>query len=120
MAFSGNWLLDGTGYFFFNDTATTEIYTLSLHDALPISGYNFQSGAWVLGIEVDANYFGLKDKSSEEHTSELQSYLNYACSLLLGSDWLVTVRPRIGYAFDRWLVYATGGLAVANQKLAQR
>src|SRR5260370_3254265 len=36
---------------------------------------------------------------------------------LFRSDWLVTVRPRIGYAFDRWLVYATGGLAVGKQKL---
>src|SRR3712207_7523730 len=83
--------------FFFNDTATTEIYTLSLHDALPISArqqtlrrtidwsYNLLdpaeqtlfrrlavfSGAWTL------------DARSEEHTSELQSRQYLVCRLLL-------------------------------------
>src|ERR1043166_10272494 len=54
-------------FFFFNDTATTEIYTLSLHDALPI--YN--------GIKLTTNFhefcFDLQTDRSEEHTSELQS-----------------------------------------------
>src|SRR5579885_3918377 len=64
--------------FFFNDTATTEIYTLSLHDALPIStGYSpsprsrarsTRSRAWA---------------RSEEHTSELQSRFDLVCRLLL-------------------------------------
>src|SRR5260370_14478185 len=65
--------------FFFNDTATTEIYTLSLHDALPIS---------LPGATSNHCYFcwyaltrGLA--RSEEHTSELQSHLNLVCRLLL-------------------------------------
>src|SRR5438477_10815396 len=69
-------------FFFFNDTATTEIYTLSLHDALPIS--------------TRARHCGKRDrtagrgrpalcngKRSEEHTSELQSHVNLVCRLLL-------------------------------------
>src|SRR5215475_11368971 len=66
--------------FFFNDTATTEIYTLSLHDALPISGD-------ILGRRQDfAQNRGdrLENRQrSEEHTSELQSRENLVCRLLL-------------------------------------
>src|SRR2546429_9964579 len=71
-------------FFFFNDTATTEIYTLSLHDALPIS-----LSAWVdewmgevhrlTGVSPILYCSG----RSEEHTSELQSRLHLVCRLLL-------------------------------------
>src|SRR2546427_10219688 len=82
-------------FFFFNDTATTEIYTLSLHDALPICDVllavgtrqqDFTSGshalyghARVLGLNVQP----LDAARSEEHTSELQSQSNLVCRLLL-------------------------------------
>src|SRR2546421_1250134 len=77
--------------FFFNDTATTEIYTLSLHDALPISshgiGWSLPSTIWVAptcatrwrsacGVNSSAS-------RSEEHTSELQSRSDLVCRLLL-------------------------------------
>src|SRR5258708_21435707 len=77
--------------FFFNDTATTEIYTLSLHDALPIS----QSCALSRGLLV-GDWFGSafdhstqtldvcgRHRRSEEHTSELQSPDHLVCRLLL-------------------------------------
>src|ERR1043165_10271304 len=54
-------------FFFFNDTATTEIYTLSLHDALPISGRSHHPPIWANGKGRAI------DVRSEEHTSELQS-----------------------------------------------
>src|ERR1019366_10603897 len=63
-------------FFFFNDTATTEIYTLSLHDALPISGARTSSCATSPRC-MWRNY------RSEEHTSELQSLTNLVCRLLL-------------------------------------
>src|SRR2546422_6080586 len=71
-------------FFFFNDTATTEIYTLSLHDALPIwidlPGDTTASGP--LATKVDRR--GLDSQTrSEEHTSELQSRLHLVCRLLL-------------------------------------
>src|SRR5258706_14787973 len=67
-------------FFFFNDTATTEIYTLSLHDALPIS---FGTGTSLEG-QVNAPAGGVCiDLRSEEHTSELQSLTNIVCRLLL-------------------------------------
>src|SRR5256885_4385777 len=69
-------------FFFFNDTATTEIYTLSLHDALPI--YQTQWDKIVLNCEcyMHSQEIGGVQRS-EEHTSELQSPCNLVCRLLL-------------------------------------
>src|SRR5258706_14207065 len=75
-------------FFFFNDTATTEIYTLSLHDALPISTVvDLQSDRGEDPVAVFADRLGGLDERgqarSEEHTSELQSLTNLVCRLLL-------------------------------------
>src|SRR6185503_20638147 len=72
-----------TAIFFFNDTATTELYTLSLHDALPISSH--------CSILLQCSHMGLpgitglpqSHSRSEEHMSELQSRLHLVCRLLL-------------------------------------
>src|SRR2546427_4419298 len=84
-------------FFFFNDTATTEIYTLSLHDALPICGLPCASGSVKSGALSEATklfcasargpkyqtLFSGRALRSEEHTSELQSQSNLVCRLLL-------------------------------------
>src|SRR2546426_9758018 len=90
-------------FFFFNDTATTEIYTLSLHDALPISNrFNVYRAAQVIGASAPGYsssqaMAALEEVAkrelppeisydwarSEEHTSELQSPCNLVCRLLL-------------------------------------
>src|SRR2546426_3892553 len=78
-------------FFFFNDTATTEIYTLSLHDALPISPTVADAApTWAPNADVtvptagaDAPIAVERTKRSEEHTSELQSPCNLVCRLLL-------------------------------------
>src|SRR5436309_8867014 len=73
-------------FFFFNDTATTEIYTLSLHDALPISDDAELAqplDAQAVRLREGAKAGGLSVKRSEEHTSELQSRENLVCRLLL-------------------------------------
>src|SRR3712207_7627539 len=86
--------------FFFNDTATTEIYTLSLHDALPISSHgestgpnrgppaagiaheaSFRPSLWSAAASKRLTVEGLT--RSEEHTSELQSRQYLVCRLLL-------------------------------------
>src|SRR5476651_2912802 len=67
-------------FFLFNDTATTEIYTLSLHDALPISHARRGDLRADLRRVVDRVGF---DERSEEHTSELQSRQYLVCRLLL-------------------------------------
>src|SRR5258707_8640129 len=64
-------------FFFFNDTATTEIYTLSLHDALPISISRRPSCCCTLSKKTSQKW------RSEEHTSELQSRQYLVCRLLL-------------------------------------
>src|SRR5260221_3398566 len=89
-------------FFFFNDTATTEIYTLSLHDALPIS-QPFRPWVWIPGcivvlaagivsMNVTGHFhpvllfiliLGMVKGRSEEHTSELQSHSDLVCRLLL-------------------------------------
>src|SRR5256885_11021377 len=85
-------------FFFFNDTATTEIYTLSLHDALPISGnlrifglgviYELIKLCLVSRLLEKLFHVLLRNirpgsSRSEEHTSELQSPCNLVCRLLL-------------------------------------
>src|SRR3712207_8719650 len=86
-------------FFFFNDTATTEIYTLSLHDALPISRlavsrlpplweshHLSRALRWALqswsGLEL-VSPWAMGSERSEEHTSELQSRQYLVCRLLL-------------------------------------
>src|SRR2546425_12012466 len=79
-------------FFFFNDTATTEIYTLSLHDALPISQAYGRYGC--AGARFDREVGDIREDEcrlagsdradrSEEHTSELQSLAYLVCRLLL-------------------------------------
>src|SRR2546422_11279142 len=81
-------------FFFFNDTATTEIYTLSLHDALPISSGSAR-GVWTMSSTAvkrpcrrRRSSMGWSKNSRRgreigEHTSELQSRLHLVCRLLL-------------------------------------
>src|SRR2546421_13018247 len=68
-------------FFFFNDTATTEIYTLSLHDALPI--FETILAAARAAPELRFRQDGTGAPRSEEHTSELQSRSDLVCRLLL-------------------------------------
>src|SRR2546423_11636340 len=83
-------------FFFFNDTATTEIYTLSLHDALPISRATGSDSAAVFSHSTRWPGPSMRTRSawpscqwrqeslrSEEHTSELQSLAYLVCRLLL-------------------------------------
>src|SRR3712207_8832786 len=84
---------------FFNDTATTEIYTLSLHDALPICGLRLPApdllhqvppdvrvsagGGGILQVPARGHHLRVLQQRSEEHTSELQSRQYLVCRLLL-------------------------------------
>src|SRR2546428_9887725 len=70
-------------FFFFNDTATTEIYTLSLHDALPICFEYRNAEAFVEGWLHEQARALVQRARSEEHTSELQSRSDIVCRLLL-------------------------------------
>src|SRR2546430_2803869 len=98
--------------FFFNDTATTEIYTLSLHDALPI--WSRPRGPRPRAATGRSSPRGRRARSparrSEEHTSELQSQSNLVCRLLLEKKTMLK---------EVWRVLAGGGrllIVVPNRR----
>src|SRR3989442_8318753 len=80
-------------FFFFNDTATTEIYTLSLHDALPIFGRAFSAPFPPSRRKDRLNQINRAAPRSEEHTSELQSRPHLVCRLLLEKKKTATSGP---------------------------
>src|SRR5256885_16600445 len=97
-------LSSSSPFFFFNDTATTEIYTLSLHDALPI-WFDHATHAW-LDHALRIDFIGGVDRAaveldldsarrSEEHTSELQSPCKLVCRLLLEKKKKNEAIPRL-------------------------
>ena len=67
-------------------------------------GYNWQSGNWVYGLEGDIDW------------TDISGRTHFACSFgcKTSNSWLATVRGRVGYAYDRFLPYITGGLAVGD------
>src|SRR6266508_6518885 len=75
-------------FFFFNDTATTEIYTLSLHDALPILAISTVRHPAACPARTSLQ----RSPRSEEHTSELQSRGHLVCRLLLEKKTQIEVR----------------------------
>src|SRR6476661_11237002 len=90
-------------FFFFNDTATTEIYTLSLHDALPIRPSRWFRRARSKDRSMQFSRSPCSSGSpprwlrSEEHTSELQSHLNLVCRLLLEKKKNIQLRNKHKY-----------------------
>src|SRR5580693_10760974 len=98
-------------FFFFNDTATTEIYTLSLHDALPNFGLpGVIIGSLLFGalIELLSRRFA---RRSDEHTSELQSQFHLVCRLLLAKkkknyNNLIYVKKK-RYRLNRFIIPRT-------------
>src|SRR6202012_6310045 len=77
--------------FFFNDTATTEIYPLSLHDALPICRHDDRDRPRPPAAHRRARH--LSPPRSEEHTSELQSHSDLVCRLLLAKQTITSIIP---------------------------
>ncbi|MBX9760460.1 MAG: outer membrane beta-barrel protein [Beijerinckiaceae bacterium] len=82
-------------------------------------GYNWQFGAMVLGLEADINYLD-RNNGSRNYTIAGFDTLQYGAYDIDvqgsrgGGNWFGTIRPRIGVAFDRTMIYATGGLAYAG------
>ncbi len=71
-------------------------------------GYNYQIGALVLGAEADIQYTDINSRTSRVGTSGANSVFSQEM------DYLGTVRLKVGYAMDRFMVYATGGLAYGD------
>src|SRR5437870_11478331 len=103
-------------FFFFNDTAPTEIYTLSLHDALPISSSVsvFQN----CSISTCPQAIGAAPCRSEEHTSELQSRGHLVCRLLLEKKNATKKKLRILFTHTTsiilWTITKTRTVCIAR------
>lgn len=80
-------------------------------------GYNYQFRNWVLGGEVDGGYLWARDFKSDTFPDVESTY--YTANSFK-THYLITVGPRIGYAFCNWLPYITGGLAVGDLDYSQR
>jgi len=85
-------------------------------------GYNYRSGPWLLGFETDFSAFDINQHSSRTFQSVVQTNppLAFTLSDRLQSDWLWTLRPRLGYVYGPWLVYATGGMAISDIQASAR
>jgi outer membrane immunogenic protein len=91
------------------------------------AGYNVQTGSLVWGVEGDFSYFRLRANSAGTFPfpSTLAGgplgppTLTFTANTATSSDWLATIRPRLGFAAGNALFYATGGLAVTNEKVSQ-
>jgi outer membrane immunogenic protein len=75
-------------------------------------GCNYQTGNFVIGVEGDVDYLGLR--SSRNVTLPFPNGGTFSIADSMSTDWMATVRGRIGYAANNWLFYATGGLAVTE------
>jgi outer membrane immunogenic protein len=81
-------------------------------------GYNFQIDSFVLGLETDISYLDLDE---DDHViAPVPPFANHDISSSQSIDWLGTTRLRLGYAFDRALVYLTGGLAYGDTEFSYR
>lgn len=77
-------------------------------------GYNYQIGQWLLGVEADFEYF--RSAGSNSVTGVVVPGFPGIIATSVSTDWLFTVRPRLGVILNDWLVYGTGGLAVTELK----
>ena len=81
-------------------------------------GYNWQNGPFVFGVEGDIDGTGLAMKSASTLTrTTLSGTQTVTANFSANEDWIGTFRGRLGYAWDRTLVYVTGGLAIAGTSL---
>jgi outer membrane immunogenic protein len=80
------------------------------------AGYNWQASNFVFGLESDFDYFGLRGSSRASGIYPCCVAFGFTVNSSMSSDWLITLRPRVGITAHNWLFYVTGGLAVANLK----
>ena len=81
------------------------------------AGYNWQVNHAVFGLEGDINYFGFKGSATGSAVYPCCAPTAFTVSSQVSADWLATIRGRIGFlATPSWLLYATGGAAIAEVK----
>jgi outer membrane immunogenic protein len=87
------------------------------------AGYNYQMDHWVLGVETDGGFFDIRQSRHHTFTSTVAvnppgTFPTFTISQSVKTDWMWTLRPRIGYAWGPWLAYLTGGLAVTDARIS--
>ncbi|MDN4988869.1 porin family protein [Bradyrhizobium arachidis] len=81
------------------------------------AGYNWQVNSAVFGLEGDINYFGFKGSATGSALYPCCAPTGFTVNSQVSADWLATIRGRIGFlATPSWLIYATGGAAIADVK----
>jgi outer membrane immunogenic protein len=81
-------------------------------------GYGYRAGVVVLGLETDFGAFGVREQNATTYASAPTSPpAFYNLSHKLSTNWLWTLRPRVGYMTGRWFLYGTGGLALTDVTL---
>jgi outer membrane immunogenic protein len=86
-------------------------------------GYNWQPSRWVFGAEADFGALHVSDKRSSgpvEYSCAFCGGTFFNVTQQLRTNWLATVRPRVGYTWGRWMIFGTGGLAVAHVDYRER
>jgi outer membrane immunogenic protein len=76
-----------------------------------VGGYNAQVGNILLGLEAGANVFDFNDSRTGTDIFISDPNIRFTFTQTVKSDWIATLRPRLGWAQENWLVYVTGGLA---------
>lgn len=84
------------------------------------AGYNYQMGSWLLGVETDFGAFDVSQRTSRTIQSGLLPPATLTASQRLSTDWIWTLRPRVGYVSGPWLFYGTGGLAMTDVKYSMQ
>ena len=82
------------------------------------AGFNWQVSRFVFGIEADVEYLNLKS-SLTTPVLNFPGVTPYFFETSVKQDWMATIRPRAGLAFDRFLIYVTGGVAFSEVRFAQ-
>ncbi|MCP3470583.1 porin family protein [Bradyrhizobium sp. CCGUVB1N3] len=109
---------------YFADSSVTAIGTVGAQHINSSSvtggftaGYNWQVNNAVFGLEGDINYFGFKGSASGSAVYPCCTFSSFTVNSSVSADWLATIRGRVGFlATPNWLIYATGGAAIADVK----
>jgi outer membrane immunogenic protein len=76
-------------------------------------GYNYQAGQWLVGLEADFESYRNKGSLSSSVPGIVPG-ATFVLNSSVSTDWLLTLRPRLGLVTNDWLLYSTGGLAVSR------
>lgn len=115
----------GSGYF-----ASTSVPSIAANGGKTASpdgftggaqiGFNRQEGHIVYGLEADLGAFDTHDSVTSGAVYPCCSPTSYSITQSVDTDWLLTVRPRLGWATDNFLIYGTAGVSVTNIKYKER